>query len=231
DMETVERRMEKTRKMQKSGGKRYAVEVELQERILSVLDSGRAVRTMELSEEEKDIIREYRLLTEKPVLYVANVDEQTFVSAQPVAASAAVVQQAGRENARAEVICAQLEAEIAGLEEEERQAFLTGYGLPEPALNRLIRAAYDLLGLQTFFTTTSGEVRAWTVPRGTRVQEAAGKIHTDMARGFIRAEIIAFPDLDKAGSPSAARDSGYLRLEGRDYLIRDGDVVYFRFGV
>lgn len=225
DLATVARRLEKLRRQVKGGKGEYEEELELLERLHQVLSQGRQVRKLLLNAEEKEILRPLNLLTNKPRLYVANVDEEALPSGSELAAAA-------KESANAEVIvlCAELEAELLEWPQEEAQAYREEVGLEEPGLNRLIEASYRLLDLVTFFTTTGGrEVRAWTVPGGTPAVEAAGKIHTDMKKGFIRAEIISYEDLMRAGSFARARERGLLRLEGRDYWIREGDIVHIRF--
>ncbi len=225
DLATVSRRLEKLRRQAKSGKEEYEEELELLERLQEALSQGRQIRKLSLSVEEKEIVRPLNLLTSKPRLYVANVDEEALPSGSELAAKV-------KESTDAEVIvlCAELEAELSGWPREEAQAYREELGLEEAGLNRLIEASYRLLDLVTFFTTTGGrEVRAWTVPRGTPAVEAAGNIHTDMKKGFIRAEIISYEDLMKAGSFAQARETGLLRLEGRDYQIREGDIVHIRF--
>ncbi|MCX7980968.1 MAG: redox-regulated ATPase YchF [Bacteroidia bacterium] len=193
------------------------------------LNQGQSLRTLALPEEEQAILREYHFLTLKPVLYVANVDERSLPRGN--AWSAAVQEMAQTEGASALVLCAAVEAQIATLPPEERAEFLALYGLEEPALPQLIREAYKLLGLITFFTAGPKEIRAWTVRQGTLAPQAAGEIHSDMERGFIRAEVIAFEDYIRYGGEEGAKAAGKLRLEGRDYVVQDGDVIYFRFAV
>jgi len=227
DLATVARRLEKVRRQVKGSKGEYEEELELLERLHEALSQGRQVRKLPLNAEGKETVRPFNLLTSKPRLYVANVDEGTLPSGGELVAAV-------NESADGEVIvlCAGLEAELLEWPQEEAQAYREGLGLEEPGLNRLIEASYRLLDLVTFFTTTGGrEVRAWTVPRGTPAVEAAGKIHSDMKRGFIRAEIISHKDLMKAGSFARGREMGLLRLEGRDYQIQEGDVVHFRFHV
>lgn len=225
DLATVSRRLEKLRRQAKSAKEEYEEELELLERLHEALSQGRQIRKLPLNAEEKEIVRPLNLLTSKPRLYVANVDEEALPSGSELAAKV-------KESTDAEVIvlCAELESELSGWPREEAQAYRKELGLEEAGLNRLIEASYRLLDLVTFFTATGGrEVRAWTVPRGTPAVEAAGNIHTDMQKGFIRAEIISYEDLLKAGSFAQARETGLLRLEGRDYQIREGDIVHIRF--
>ncbi|MDN5293390.1 MAG: ribosome-binding ATPase [Eubacteriales bacterium] len=232
DLETVERRMEKTRKMLKTGEKKYQQEMELLEKVQQALNEGLPVRALPLTEEEKEILRELHLLTEKPVLYVANVGEEDLPDGEGNPHVAAVREIAAAEGAEMVVVCGRIEAEIAEIDDpQERQAFLADLGLTDAGLNRLIRAGYRLLGLITFFTGGEQEVRAWTIKKGTKAPQAAGKIHSDFERGFIRAEIISYEQLVAAGSMAQAREKGLVRLEGRDYVMQDGDVAYFRFNV
>jgi len=230
DLETVERRLERTRKMLKTGEKKYQLEVEFLNRLQEALESGACARQLEVKEEEQAILKEMNLLTAKPVLYAANVAEDDLTR-DDLPLVAKVKEYAAREGAEVVTICARIEAEIAELPEEEKGPFLEALGLEESGLDRLIRAAYKLLGLITFFTAGVQEVRAWTITRGTKAPQAAGKIHSDIERGFIRAEVVAFADLMAAGSQAAAREKGLVRLEGKEYVMQDGDVVYFRFNV
>ena len=231
DLETVERRLERTRKLLKSNDKKAQLELTVLEKIHAALAAGNAARTVDLSDDEKGLVREINLLSIKPILYVANVGEDE--AAEP--ATNPHVQQireyAAKEQAEVIVVSARVESEIAELEETEAREFLADLGLAESGLHKLIRAGYQLLGLITFFTAGEPEVRAWTITRGTKAPQAAGKIHTDFERGFIRAEVVSYEDLIKAGSYAVARERGQLRLEGKDYVMQDGDVVHFRFNV
>ncbi len=231
DLETLERRIERTRKMLKSHDKKYEAELRVLERVQETLNAGRPVRSLRLEPGEETVIKEANLLTGKPVLYVANISEEDLPEAEGNPLLAEVKKIAGEEGSEVIAVCAQIESEIAELEDEERAGFLAELGLEESSLDQLIRAGYRLLGLITFFTAGPSEVKAWTIRKGTRAQRAAGKIHTDMERGFIRAEVVSFDDLVSAGSQLAAREKGLVRLEGRDYVMQDGDVVYFRFNV
>lgn len=228
DLEAVVRRRERIEKPARTGRKEYLAELDLLKRMEEELNRGRPVRCMRLSAAEKALVRGLFLLTAKPVLYVANVAEGAGED-DPMAR--AVHKVAAAEGAGAITLAARFEAELAALPPDEQKPFLEDAGLKEPGLNRLIRAGYALLGLITFFTTKPPEVRAWTVAAGTRAVDAAGKIHTDMARGFIRAEVVSFEALFKAGSLAAAREQGLVRSEGRDYVVQDGDVIYFRFSL
>jgi GTP-binding protein YchF len=231
DLESVQRRLEKARRNMKSGEKRFAIEVEALTKLEAALGEGRMARTVPLSDEEKQVLRDLPLLTAKPVLYAANIGEGDVADPDSNPHVQRVKARAAEEGAEVVPICAQLEAEIAELDGEDRQAFLTDLGLKESGLDRLIRSAYRLLGLITFFTAGEPEVRAWTIRQGTKAPQAAGVIHSDFERGFIRAEVISYEDLMAAGSLAAAREQGKIRLEGRDYVCQDGDVMHFRFNV
>ena len=232
DVDMVQRRIEKSRKAAK-GDKKYIHEAELFERLLKHLDGGAPARSMDVTAEEYDVVRTSELISLKPVIYVANMGEKEFSSPdrESNAYCRAVMDHAEREGSRALAICAKTEQEIAGLPDEDKALFLADLGIEESGLNRLIRQSYSLLGLISFLTTGSDEVRAWTVNAGTKAPRAAGKIHSDIERGFIRAEIVSFDDLESAGSMAAAKEHGKVRLEGKEYVMRDGDVVNFRFNV
>jgi ribosome-binding ATPase len=228
DLATLEKGLERAIKAGKSGDKEQLRKRALLERVKVQLDAARPVRALTLSDEERRDLRELQLLTAKPVMYVANVAENGFHD-NPLLD--AVQRRAAAEGARVVPVCAALEAEIAQLAEGERAEFLAELGLTEPGLDRVIRAGYALLGLETFFTAGPKEVRAWTVRAGATAPQAAGVIHTDFERGFIRAEVIAFGDYIAGDGEAGARDAGKLRLEGKDYLVQEGDVVHFRFNV
>lgn len=231
DMETVERRMERTRKQLKSGDKKAQAEIELLERLKQVFDEGKPARSLALSDEERLIIRDLHLLTIKPVLYVSNVGENEVSNYDENPHVKKVKEFATAEGAEVIVISAKVESEIAELEGEDRQLFLEELGLKESGLDRLIKAAYKLLGLITYFTAGVQEVRAWTIRKGTKAPQAAGVIHSDFEKGFIRAEVVGYEDLIQAGSMAKAREMGLLRLEGKEYVVADGDVMHFRFNV
>lgn len=231
DLETLEKRMERTRKNMKSGEKKYAQEMEVLERLHAALTAEKPARTVELSDEEKPLVRDLHLLTMKPVLYAANVGEEEAGDPDSNPFVQQVREYAAAEGAEVVPICAKMEAEIAELDGEDKAMFLRELGLKESGLDRLIRAAYRLLGLQTYFTAGEKEVRAWTIRKGTKAPQAAGVIHSDFERGFIRAEVVSYEDLVAAGSLAAAREKGLLRLEGKDYVVQDGDVMHFRFNV
>lgn len=231
DLESVERRIERTRKLLKSNDKKAQQELTTLEKIYAALSEGHSARTVELSEEEKVLVRDMHLLSIKPILYVANVAEDEVADPDNNPFVQQIREYAAKEQAEVIVVSARVESEIAELEEEEAREFLADLGLNESGLNKLIRASYHLLGLITFFTAGETEVRAWTITRGTKAPQGAGKIHTDFERGFIRAEVVSYDDLISAGSYAVARERGQLRLEGKDYVMQDGDVVHFRFNV
>lgn len=236
DLDTVQRRLEKVEKKAKSGDKEAIRERGVLQKALSALESGKPVRAADISDDEMPILKGFQLLTTKPVLYVANVSEDDLPDAEnewtralreAVAADAAEL----RDGESIVTICSALESELAEMESEDRQLFLEEIGLRETGLNRLVRAAYELLGLVTFFTTGENETRAWTVRQGSSAPQAAGTIHSDFERGFIRAETIHFGEFDSVGSWKAARDTGVLRSEGKAYTVVDGDIMLFRFNV
>jgi len=229
DLSVVDKAVDRATKAAKSGDKEAARRRELYVRIRAGVDQGVMVRVLPVSPEEQRDVRELQLLTAKPAMYVANVDEAALRVDN--AHLAALRARAKAEGAVVVPVCAAIEAEIAQLEEAERTEFLKDLGLAEPGLNRVIRAAYELLGLQTYFTAGVKEVRAWTVRRGSTAPQAAGVIHTDFERGFIRAEVIAYEDFVRCRGESGARDAGKLRLEGKEYIVREGDVMHFRFNV
>lgn len=231
DLESIEKRIDRSRKNIKGGEKKLAQEVELLERIKEALYNDKPVRSMDLSEDEQLIVRDLHLLTLKPVLYAANVGEDEVADADNNPFVQQVRDFAASENAEVVPISAKMEAEIAELEGEDKAMFLEELGLQESGLNRLIKVAYKQLGLYTYFTAGVQEVRAWTIHRGTKAPGAAGVIHTDFERGFIRAEVVAYTDLLAAGSMNGAKERGQLRLEGKEYLVQDGDVMHFRFNV
>ncbi|WP_204989940.1 redox-regulated ATPase YchF [Sporohalobacter salinus] len=231
DLETVENRIEKTERMLKSGEKKYKEEMEVLEKIKSALDNGQPARSVELSSKEKERIKDCHLLTVKPTLYAANVSEDEIGNSEESQYVQAVRKHAASEEAEVITVSAEVESEVAELSTEEEELFLQELGIEEAGLDKLIRAGYQLLGLITFFTAGPKEVRAWTVKKGSTAPKAAGKIHTDMEKGFIRAEVVSYEELVKAGSFAQARDEGVLRLEGKDYIIQDGDVCHFRFNV
>ena len=228
DLATLEKSLERATRAAKSGDKDSIRRRTLFEKVRVQLDAAKPVRSLALSEEERRDLRELQLLTAKPVMYVANVAEHGFLD-NPLLAR--LEQRAAAEGALVVPVCAAIEAEIAQLDESERAEFLAELGLAEPGLDRVIRAAYRLLGLETFFTAGPKEVRAWTVHVGSTAPQAAGVVHTDFERGFIRAEVIGFADYITGNGEAGARDAGKLRLEGKEYIVQEGDVMYFRFNV
>jgi GTP-binding protein YchF len=231
DLESVEKKIDRSRKNLKGGDKKVVAEVECLERVKEALYDDKPARSLELSEDERLILRDLHLLTMKPVLYAANVSEDEAAVADENPYVQKVKEFAALEGAEVVPISAKVESEIAELEDEEKEMFLEELGLQESGLNRLIKAAYKLLGLYTYFTAGVQEVRAWTVRKGTKAPQAAGVIHTDFERGFIRAEVVSYEDLMASGSMSGAREKGQVRLEGKDYVVKDGDVMHFRFNV
>lgn len=231
DLEIVEKRMMKLAKIAKSGSKEARVEDAILRRIKASLDEARPAREVDLTDDEREMIKEMNLLTLKPTLYVANVAEEEIADADNNPYVQRVREFAQKEGAEVVAISARVESEIAELDPEEAKAFLEDLGADESGLDKLIKAAFDLLGLMTFLTAGPDECRAWTIRKGTTAPKAAGKIHTDFERGFIRAEIVSYEDLIAAGSVGAAREKGQVRLEGKDYIMQDGDVTNFRFNV
>ena len=228
DLEIVEKQMHKAQKQAKGGDKDAKALMTVCEKILSHLNEGRPVRSADLSDDEMDVVATLHLLTIKPTLYIANVAEDGFENNPWLETVRAI---AAAENAEVVPICNKIESEIAELENDEKAEFLEELGLAEVGLDRVIRAGYALLGLQTYFTAGVKEVRAWTIPVGATAPQSAGKIHTDFEKGFIRAEVIAFDDFVTLGGEQAAKDAGKWRLEGKDYVVKDGDVIHFRFNV
>ena len=228
DMDTVEKAILKTLKMTRSGDKEALFEKQTLEKAKAQLDEGLPIRALDLSNEEKLILRRLFLLTAKPVLYIANVSDEGYDN-NPFLEKVTAL--AASENASIVAICAATEAELIDLEDAERLEFMQELGLEEPGLNRVIRSGYELLGLQTYFTAGVKEVRAWTIPKGAKAPEAAGVIHTEFEKGFIRAEVIAYNDFVTYKGEQGARDAGKLRLEGKEYFVQDGDVIHFRFNV
>lgn len=228
DLSTVEKQIGKVSRHTKAGAREAISELKLLERVKAALDEGKLVRDMELLGEETEILSSSNLLTAKPVVYVANISEENLPDFD-TALAGEVKKYAEGEKASVVAVCAKLESEIAELKEEEAKAFLEDVGLTESGLDRLVKASYKLLGLITFFTIESNECRAWIVKQGVKAPEAAGKIHTDMEQGFVKAEVVNWTDLVNAGSFHHAREQGHLLVEGREYVVRDGDVILFKF--
>ena len=229
DLETIDKRLLSVEKRVKTGDREAGQTLEFLRMIKDTLGRGIPCRNLVPTEEHTEVRKDLHLLTDKKVLYTANVSEAVLKGAQGYVS--AMEEVAAREGALVITICGDMEAEIVELPPEERAVFLEDLGLRESGLEKLIRAGYDLLGLITFYTTVGTELRAWTIPRGTRANQAAGKIHSDMERGFIRAEILHFEDFKAVGNIAVAREKGLVRSEGRDYQINDGDIVVFRFNV
>ena len=227
----LELRIDKTKKMLK-GDKKYQKDIDLFERVLAALNEGKPARSVECDDDEKAILSEVALLTNKPVIYAANMSDEDFSNGIDSNEGYKAVQKiAAEEHAGVLPICAQIEEEIVEMDKEEKEMFLADMGLEESGLDRLIKECYALLGLISYLTAGKQEVRALTIKKGTKAPQAAGKIHSDFERGFIRAEVIAYDDLIACGSMTAAKEKGLVRSEGKDYVMKDGDVVLFRFNV
>ncbi|MDQ3321816.1 MAG: redox-regulated ATPase YchF [Acidobacteriota bacterium] len=231
DLASVEKRRDKAQKGARSGDKTAKAEIEIIEKILPALEEGRPARAVQLSKEEQLIARQFFLISTKPTIYAANVDEETLLNSDENAHVKTVKEHAAKENAEVVIICAKLEAELVALEPAERAEFLADVGVTSSGVDKLIKSAYKMLGLMSFLTAGEKEVRAWTIPIGTKAPQAAGEIHSDIERGFIRAEIVSYNDLIGAGSNAAAKEKGLTRLEGKEYVMQEGDIVNFRFNV
>ena len=231
DLEMLERRIDKTRKLLKSD-KKYQAELDIEERIKARLEEGKSARSLEWSPDEETFVRSLQLLSSKPVIYAANMSEDDFMGGVDENPNYAVVREiAAEERSGVLPICAKIESEISDMEPEDRQMFLEELHLEQSGLDRIIKEGYSLLGLISFLTSGSDECRAWTIKRGTKAPQAAGKIHTDFERGFIRAEVVSFDDLMACGTMVAAKEKGLVRLEGKEYVVQDGDIILFRFNV
>ncbi|OTP22342.1 ribosome-binding ATPase YchF [Enterococcus sp. 5B7_DIV0075] len=231
DLESITKRYTRVAKVAKTKDKEAVAELAVLDKIKPVLEEGRSARSIEFTEEEQKIVKSLFLLTTKPILYVANASEDDVADAESNHYVQEVRNFAAEENAEVIVVCARAEEEIAELDEEDKAEFLEALGIEESGLDQLIRAAYGLLGLATYFTAGEQEVRAWTFRKGIKAPQAAGIIHTDFERGFIRAETVSFDDLNKYGNMHAAKEAGRVRLEGKEYIVQDGDVMLFRFNV
>lgn len=229
DMETIEKLMQKHEKKAKSGDKDAAKRYDFAKKVMTVLEDEKPARSLSYTEEEELLLKEIALLTARPVLYVLNVDEGSLSKGN--AFTEQVIAHAKKEGGGYVMLCGRIEEELASLPPEEQKEYLESIGVKESGLHRMIREAYSLLGYITFFTAGEVEVRAWTIRRGTCAQDAAGEIHSDIARGFIRAEVTSYADFDKYGTMNAAKEAGRLRLEGKEYIVQDGDICYFRFNV
>lgn len=230
DIETVNKRLDKARKNLKAD-KKYQIEIDLLEKILKVLEEGKSARTIDFSEDEQELVKKMFLLTTKPILYVANVSEEQLEDIDNDELVNQVRKYAGDENAEVIPLCIKIEEELSGLEDEDKKEMLDALGFDESGLDKVIKKSYDLLGLMSFLTAGEPEVRAWTIKKGTKAPQAAGKIHSDIERGFIKAEVVSYDDLIREGSMVAAKEKGLVRSEGKEYIMQDGDIVLFKFNV
>ena len=232
DIEILDRRIDKTKKSLKGGDKTFQSQLEFYERLREHLECGKCARAMSMTEDEIEMLADVSLLTLKPVIYAANVAEDDYAKPDGENEYVNKIREfAATENSEVMVISAKIEEEIAALDKDEKQVFLEELGADESGLDKLVRASYKLLGLISYLTAGKPEVRAWTITKGTKAPQAAGKIHTDFERGFIRAEVVAFDDLMKCGSMNAAKEKGLVRSEGKEYVVNDGDIILFRFNV
>ncbi len=230
DLETIQKRKDKTVKMLKAD-KKYQIDLDGLNKIEKALEDGKAARTVELTDEEKDRLKDLFLLTTKPIIYIANVKEEQLTNIDNDENVKKVKELAKQEHTKCIPLCAKIEEELTSLEEADKQEMLEALGLKESGLDTVIRESYDLLGLMSFLTAGEPEVRAWTIKKGTKAPQAAGKIHSDIQRGFIKAEIVSYDDLMREGSMVTAKEKGLVRSEGKEYIMKDGDIVLFRFNV
>ncbi|MBR0491240.1 MAG: redox-regulated ATPase YchF [Clostridia bacterium] len=230
DIEIVNKRLDKARKNLKAD-KKYQEEIDLLEKILKTLEQGISARAIDFTDDEKILVKDMFLLTTKPILYIANVAENQLDTMENDPLVMKVKEYAKKENAEVIPLCVKIEEELSGLEDEDKKEMLEALGLEESGLDKVIKKSYDLLGLMSFLTAGEPEVRAWTIKKGTKAPQAAGKIHSDIERGFIKAEVVSFDDLMKEGSMVAAREKGLVRQEGKEYVMQDGDIVLFKFNV
>ena len=230
DIETVNKRLDKARKNLKAD-KKYQIEINLLEKILKTLEDGKSARTLDFNEDEQDLVKDMFLLTTKPILYVANVSEEQLENADNDELVKQVKEYASKEKADVIPLCVKIEEELSGLEDDDKKEMLEALGLEESGLDKVIKRSYDLLGLMSFLTAGEPEVRAWTIKKGTKAPQAAGKIHSDIERGFIKAEVVSYDDLMKEGSMVAAKEKGLVRSEGKEFIMQDGDIVLFKFNV
>lgn len=230
DLEMVNKRIDKAKKNLKAD-KKYQIEVDLFERIKKTLEEGKSARTLDFNEDELPIVKEAFLLTTKPILYVANISEDQIENAENDPMVLKVKEYAAKENAEVIPLCVKMEEELSGLDDNDKKEMLDALGLSESGLDKVIKKSYDLLGLMSFLTAGEPEVRAWTIKKGTKAPQAAGKIHSDIERGFIKAEVISFDDLMNSGNMVQAKEKGLVRQEGKDYIMQDGDIVLFKFNV
>ena len=231
DLGSAEKRRDKAMRGAKSGDKDAKREIEILDKIQPVLEEGRPARAADLTDDERAIVKNWFFISTKPTIYAANVDEESLANPDANPHVQAVKKHAETEKADVVVICAKLEADLVALDEAERAEYLAGHGVTSSGVDQLIKAAYHMLGLMSFLTAGEKEVRAWTIPIGTKAPQAAGEIHTDIERGFIRAEIVSYDALVQAGSMNAAKEKGVVRLEGKEYVMQEGDIVNFRFNV
>ena len=230
DIETIDKRLDRARKQLKAD-KKAQLEIDILEKIKTTLETGKSARTVDLNDEEKELIKDVYLLTSKPILYIANVSEEQLSDSDNDKYVNEVREYAKTENASVIPLCVKIEEELSSLDSEDKKEMLEALGLAESGLNKVIKASYNLLGLMSFLTAGEPEVRAWTIKKGTKAPEAAGKIHSDIQRGFIKAEVVSYDDLVREGSMNAVREKGLLRMEGKEYVMQDGDIVLFRFNV
>ena len=230
DIETVNKRLDKARKNLKAD-KKYQIEIDLLEKILKTLEEGKSARTLEFNEDEQALVKDMFLLTTKPILYVANVSEEQLEDAENDELVKQVKEYAEKEKAEVIPLCVKIEEELSGLEDEDKKEMLEALGLEESGLDKVIKKSYDLLGLMSFLTAGEPEVRAWTIKKGTKAPQAAGKIHSDIERGFIKAEVISYNELIKEGSMVQAKEKGLVRQEEKEYIMQEGDIVLFKFNV
>ena len=230
DMETLEKRLDKAKKNLKAD-KKYQAEIDLIEKIKANLEKGISARAIEYNEDEQELVKDMFLLTSKPIIYIANISEEQIGNAEKEQMVKDVKEYAQKENAEVIPLCVKIEEELSGLEEQDKKEMLEALGLDESGLDKLIKKSYDLLGLMSFLTAGEPEVRAWTIKKGTKAPKAAGKIHSDIERGFIKAEIVSYDDLVREGSMVAAKEKGLVRQEGKEYIMQDGDIVLFKFNV
>ena len=230
DIETVNKRLDKARKNLKAS-KSYQEEVDLLERIKENLENGISARALDFNEDEQKLVKDMFLLTTKPILYIANISEEQMENADNDPLVQKVKEYASKEKAEVIPLCVKIEEELSGLDDDDKKEMLDALGLEESGLDKVIKKSYDLLGLMSFLTAGEPEVRAWTIKKGTKAPQAAGKIHSDIERGFIKAEVISFDELMKCGSMVTAKEKGLVRQEGKDYIMQDGDIVLFKFNV
>ena len=230
DLETIDKRLEKAKKNLKAD-KKYQAEIDVLEKLKTSLEEGKTARSVQLTEDENELVKDAFLLTMKPTLYIANVSEEQLADSDNDENVKKVKELAAKENAEVIPLCIKIEEELSSIDENEKKEMLEMLGLNESGLDKVIKSSYDLLGLMSFLTAGEPEVRAWTIKKGTKAPQAAGKIHSDIERGFIRAEIVSYDDLIREGSMNAVKEKGLLRSEGKEYIMQDGDIVLFRFNV